>query len=160
MNPFEVLELPPKMDLDLGELERASLQRSRECHPDFHHDANPQKHAAVVARSADINDAYRALSDPWTRARILIERGQTGTIERSKDLCPMFLMEMMDQTETIAKATDEERASLREQLESRVTKSLEQLHALVIDKRWEEAAVLFHQSKYHRKAVGDLRNLP
>ncbi len=34
MNPFEALGLPPRLDLDMGELERVMREASLSCHPD------------------------------------------------------------------------------------------------------------------------------
>lgn len=71
-NHFQVLGLEPTYDLDAAELRRLYLQRSREIHPD-HHGETAENAGVSVHSSARLNEAFRVLRDPFSRAEYLLE---------------------------------------------------------------------------------------
>jgi molecular chaperone HscB len=70
---FACLGLPRKLNLATDALDRRFRALSREWHPDYFHNAAPDERRAALARSSYLNDAYRALRDPMTRAAYLLE---------------------------------------------------------------------------------------
>ena len=64
---FERLGLPRRFPLDLAELERNYLARSRDVHPD--HAGNDR---ASLEASAALNEAYAVVRDPFRRADYLL----------------------------------------------------------------------------------------
>lgn len=142
------------MDLSRDDLDERYHELSRVSHPD--HARGDVEQACAIQRSAAINDAYRALRDPWRRAEMLIVRADRDALERKKDLCPVFLMEAMDLAEQVADAAPERLPALREELEERCSSYLERLRSALSDQRIEDAAVLLHESRYCRKALRDL----
>lgn len=68
MNYYSIFELPPKFDLDLKELERRFYKESMRLHPD----RNPDLLNAAKL-TADLNEAYRTLRDPWLRAEYFLK---------------------------------------------------------------------------------------
>jgi len=97
---FERLGLPRRFAVDLGELERNYLARSREVHPDFHAGSTD----AVEDAAAALNEAYVTLRDPFRRAEHLLKwLGGPGASE-DKNLPPAFLMEMLELREEIESA--------------------------------------------------------
>lgn len=156
MNPFAVLGLEPRMDLPLNELEQAYLDLSRKTHPDAHPHATPEEQVQILSRSAEINDAYKLLKDPWRRAGAILELRSPGILEDTKTLDPDFLMEAMEQSEAVASCDEDGRPALLSRLEARVEESLQEITAAIDEGRDREAAVLLHQARYHRKAYQDL----
>lgn len=71
---FEVLGLEPRFDLDLGEAEASYKRLSRQVHPDRFATADPRARRASLARTVQLNDAWRTLRDPVRRAEYLLER--------------------------------------------------------------------------------------
>jgi len=82
-DPFALLGLPRRFDLEPADVERAYLARAASLHPDLVAGDDPTRD------SARLNDARRTLLDPEARARSLVG-GQTG-----KDLPEGFLEEVM-----------------------------------------------------------------
>ena len=119
-DPFAVLGLPARMDLDREELEAAYLRLSRESHPDFHRGGDEAERLAVLSRSAEVNDAYRTLRDPWRRAEALIASRDPQAMEKTKTLCPMFLMEAMEMREAVTEATGTDLDRLERELDAKV----------------------------------------
>lgn len=70
---FAVFGLPRKLDLDEGALQRDFYRLSREFHPDKFAQAAAAEQRAAMEKSSQLNDAYRALKDPITRTRHLLE---------------------------------------------------------------------------------------
>ena len=157
MDPFVVLGVPVTMDLDESDLERRYLELSRDSHPDHHGGASPEEQIAVLERSARLNDAYRQLRDPWRRAAKILELREPGVLDRNKQLCPIFLSEAMELSEEVFEATPETRDGLRAKVEAKIASDLASLHTWIEKGEWSEAATVLHQSRYHRKALDDLK---
>ncbi len=96
---FDVLGLEPEFDLDPVTLERAYLVRAAHAHPDR---AGGDPEASRL--SASINEARRLLSDPESRANVLLARLGGPSKEQEKSLPSGFLAEMMEVREDIESA--------------------------------------------------------
>ncbi len=155
-DPFAVFGLPRSLDVDERDLERRYLRLSRECHPDRHREQEVGDCLAVLQRSAEINDAWRVLRDPWLRAKALLERLQPGVLDQNKKLDPMFLADALELAEEAAFASGDAAAALRERLEATVQADLQTLRELVARGDLDAAARQVHASHYHRKALQDL----
>ena len=157
-DPFRELGLEPSFDIDPDALEAAYLRLSRETHPDHAAmaDLSPAELAERLGRAARVNDAFRTLSDPWRRARALIDRQDAEAFEASKKLDPMFLAEAMELAEEVADCTPEARPALRDRLEERIATDLEAIRAALAAGDVHAAATRLHQSRYHQKARADL----
>ncbi len=120
---FERLGLPRRFSVDLSELERNYLARSREVHPDFH-SGNID---AVEDASAALNDAYSTLREPFRRAEHLLKLLDGPSAKDDKSLPPAFLMEMLELREEVetAKGSPAEVARIEADLLAR-TNALEQ----------------------------------
>ena len=97
---FERLGLPRRFSVDLAELERNYLLRSREVHPDFH-SGNVD---AVEDAAATLNEAYATLREPFRRAEHLLGLLGGPSAPEDKSLPPAFLMEMLELREEIESA--------------------------------------------------------
>jgi molecular chaperone HscB len=84
LNFFQIFELSARFDLDEAELRRRYLRSSRAIHPD-HHGACPAAAALSLRTSARLNEAYRVLNDPLSRAEYLLELtgGKSSATDKS-----------------------------------------------------------------------------
>lgn len=155
-DPFTVFGLPRSLDLDERTLETRYLRLSRECHPDLHRATDTGDCIAVLQRSAEINDAWKVLRDPWQRARSLLELASPGVLERNKRLDPVFLGEALELAEEVASASGDRIAPLRSRLEAALAADYEALRQALAAKDHDAAARRMHMSHYHRKALQDL----
>ncbi len=156
MNPFAVLGLEPRMDLSAENLEQTYLSLSRVTHPDAHPDSTAEEQVQILSRSAEINDAYKVLKDPWRRARAILELREPRIMNETKQLDPAFLMEAMEQAEAVAGCEENDRPALLARLDAQVEECLAQITAAINKAHDREAAVLLHQARYHQKALQDL----
>jgi molecular chaperone HscB len=156
LDPFTVFGLPRTMDLDERTLERRYLRLSRECHPDLNRQQTSIDCVAVLQRSAEINDAWQLLRDPWKRAKTLIELQAPGALERNKKLDPMFLADALELAEEVAFASGSAVPVLRQRLEARLAADQEAVRKALTAGDFDAAARRFHESHYHRKALTDL----
>jgi molecular chaperone HscB len=69
---FSFLGLPRKLTLDLAELETKFRDLSRQLHPDYFYNASPSERLASLERSSYLNDAFRTLRNPASRAEYLL----------------------------------------------------------------------------------------
>src|SRR5947207_8975224 len=66
---FGFFGLPRKLRIDEQELEKSFYSLSRLFHPDYFMNASAEERQASIERSSMLNDAYRTLRDPVSRAK-------------------------------------------------------------------------------------------
>lgn len=114
---FEVLGVRAAFDVDLAALERRYKELSRQWHPDRFTRADAEDRRAALGRSVQLNQAWKTLRDPVTRAEYLLSLGgvevgsEEGTQRRiadgSKQKLPVpqeLLMEVMELREALLEA--------------------------------------------------------
>ena len=122
---FARLGLPRRFSIDAAELERKYLARSRAAHPDFHAGGPTADLAASQELSADLNQAYTALRDPFARAEHLLALLGGPSAADQKAMPAAFLMEMLEARERVEEATagnnacDSAKAELLSEFQSR-----------------------------------------
>ena len=155
-NPFEILGLPRRFHLNDEELETRYLELSREHHPDANPGTSGEAQIAVLRKSAEINDAYRTLCEPWSRVDALIQLNDADAMDATKTLCPMFLMEAMEMRESTQEAPIEALPALEQSVQAKIDQYFADVVARLDDGEVREAATLLHQSNYYRKALSIL----
>ena len=106
MDHFARLGLPAALDLDAGALDKAYFAGQRQWHPDRFVGKPPAERARASIEAAALNDAYRTLKDPLSRAVYLaglngvVLPGDGKTIDD-----PELLMEVMDAREELHEAS-------------------------------------------------------
>lgn len=153
---FAVFGVSHTLDLDEAQLEVRYLKLSRDCHPDHNRAQATDDCAAVLQRSAEINDAWNTLRDPWRRARALLEAASQGVLERNKKLDPMFLIDALELAEEVAFADSDKSAALSTKLQQALQADFNALKADVAAGNFDAAAKRVHQAHYHQKALSDL----
>src|SRR5580693_9980595 len=93
MTYYEALGLEPRLSLDADDLKKRFYERSRQWHPDRFSLAGPVEQQRALDMTALLNDAFRTLRDPVTRAEYFLK--QNG-IELSKEAPPELLEEVFE----------------------------------------------------------------
>jgi molecular chaperone HscB len=169
-NPFETLGLSPSFVLDRAELEQRQRELNRAMHPDRHAGKGSGERRQALSRSMDINQAYRTLRDPASRAEALFELLGVHELAERTIADPALLGEMLEQRELLDEARrDKDRERLhtlkvnmlerQEQIEAALGRAFEPLlaHEKAADpraKRGPEVDVaqrLFSELKYVRR---------
>ena len=70
---FRFFGLPRKLNIGANDLDQRFRGLSRQFHPDFFVNATPAERRASLERSSYLNDAYRTLKQPITRAEYLLQ---------------------------------------------------------------------------------------
>ncbi len=104
-DPFDILGIEPRFDLDRAAIQRAYLRKAAEHHPDHAQPSSAQPSsaqpdpAAGDAASARLNAAKAVLDDPEQRAGALLARLGGPAKEHDRTLPDGFLLEMMEARE-------------------------------------------------------------
>ena len=126
MDHFAQLGLPAALDLEAASLDRAYFALQRQWHPDRFVTKPPEERARASSEAASLNEAYRTLKDPLSRAFYMAELAGVEMPGDGKTIDdPELLMEAMEAREELhdaasadavdglaAKARDEMKASL------------------------------------------------
>jgi molecular chaperone HscB len=105
---FGVLGLPARYTIDLPAAENAYKELSRQVHPDRFATADPRARRAALARTVQLNQAWRTIKDPIQRAEYLLLRagidvgekksgaGEDGKGTHKVAAPPAFLLEILE----------------------------------------------------------------
>ena len=118
-NPFQILGLAPSFALDLGELEQRQRDLNRALHPDRHAGGAPAERRESLSRSMDVNQAYRSLRDPASRAEVLFELLGLHEVGERTVNDPALLSDMLEQRELLDEARREKDKSRLQALKQR-----------------------------------------
>jgi molecular chaperone HscB len=121
---FAMFELPRKLWIEMGGLEKKFLQLSWKLHPDNFVKASAEEREISLKRSSELNDAYRTLRDPVGRVEYLLAiEGARVEGKNKQQAPPELLEEVFELNESLdelreAKASGSDTAALKRQLES------------------------------------------
>ncbi|HTQ47343.1 MAG TPA: Fe-S protein assembly co-chaperone HscB [Polyangiaceae bacterium] len=102
MNPFAVLGIPARFDVDLASVEKQHRELSRALHPDRFAAATPSERQAALGKAVEVNEAWRIVRDTIRRAEaLLVLNGVDVTEEGSPTADLEFLNEMLEQREAL-----------------------------------------------------------
>lgn len=94
--------MPRRLDLNTGDLQKRFYELSRELHPDRFMRKSEREREYSLEASSILNDAYRALKNPVTRAEyVLKQEGFDIGEQRSKNVPPELLEEVFELNETL-----------------------------------------------------------
>ncbi len=102
---FDVFELPvDRLVVDLPQLEKRFLELSRKYHPDRFASKTSLENQMAHEYSSAVNNAYRTLREPVSRAKYVVERKLGSIEEKSAHVPPEmaeFFFEIHDVLDTI-----------------------------------------------------------
>jgi molecular chaperone HscB len=113
---FSLLGLPEVFDIDTAELRKRYLNLSRHAHPDFHVHEAQEVQSLHLQVSSSLNEAYRTLLDPASRAAYLLERLGGKSSADDKSVPDGFLGTMMMMQEELQEALEAESTDEIDQL--------------------------------------------
>jgi molecular chaperone HscB len=104
-DPFQILGVAPRFDLDFAAIEARHRELSRILHPDRHAGRPSSERRQALSSAIEVNEALRALKDPVRRAELLLaRRGVAFDAERAPPASPAFLMQVLEEREELAEA--------------------------------------------------------
>lgn len=155
-SPFARLGVdPPRFDVDERELERAWLARSRAVHPDRFARKSDQERRYAAEQTVALNDAWRAIRDPWDRASWLVKsRGiDTARLDQSLLVGLMEERERAEESDTGRQAVVADNAARFRALAAALPALLVQLDDVASLKR---AGRVLAEMKTRARLVADL----
>lgn len=96
MTLFDRMGLPLQYAIDSMLLEKNYLERSRLIHPDYHQESSTSQQQASTAMSAELNESYSILKDPFRRADYLQRVLGGPTANQVGEMPADFLDEMLE----------------------------------------------------------------
>lgn len=168
---YTLFGIDRKLALDLEELQRRFYSLSREWHPDRFARASAAERASAERKSAALNDAWRTLRDPVSRAELVLkDAGYPIGEQRGKDVPADLLEEVFALNMALEEARDGDSAARGEVAEA-LTRFEDLLAALDAERdalfaaydaapaqeRLAELRGLLNKRKYLQNLVRDAR---
>jgi molecular chaperone HscB len=159
---FELFGLPPAFAVDEIRLERAYREIQSRVHPDRFAHAGDAERRASLQWTTRVNEAYRTLRNPVSRAsHLLALNGVDVAFETNTAMPADFLAEQMELREALGEATQARDAAALEALEKRIaadSRDIEQQLAARIDEErdYARAADLVRELKFLEKLEAEI----
>jgi molecular chaperone HscB len=155
-NYFELFGLAPRFTIDLHNLEMSFRRLQSELHPDRHVSHSEAERRMALQLSTTVNDGYRALRHPASRAQCLIGLAGKSEADASAAVSPAFLMAQMEWREAIEEACAASDVSALEALSRRLRHKVgthEKELAVVLDEQgnFEVAAQRVNELRFYEK---------
>jgi molecular chaperone HscB len=121
---FALFEMPRKLWIEMGGLEKKFLQLCWKLHPDNFVNATERERELSLEKSSQLNDAYRVLRDPVSRVEYLLGiEGMRKEGEHKQQAPPELLEEVFELNESLdelreAKSSGGDLAALKSRLEA------------------------------------------
>lgn len=164
LDPFKTLGMEPRLEVDWGVLESRFRSLSRALHPDRYVGRPPSERREALERAIEVNEAFRILRDPVTRAEAMLNLYGVSFDERHvPNQEPNFLMEMMETRERLARAVAARDGAaldrLRDEAQTASSKTLAELATLLDAERsgFEQGELDTAGQKQALTLVGKLR---
>jgi molecular chaperone HscB len=104
-SPFELLGVPALFALDERELEKRHRDLSRALHPDRYAGRPSSERREALSRAISVNEAFRQLRDPISRAEALLSQLGSEVSETNQPKPdPALLMQVMEEREALSAA--------------------------------------------------------
>lgn len=135
-DPFQTLGVPRRFRLDLRQLEQRHRDLSRALHPDRFAQASPAERRLAIEKAAAINDAFRTLKNPQTRAAALLAAAGRPLDEhtRADPALLATVMELREQLDEVRTTHDRDSlVQLRTTIEAHIAEG-ENIIAEVFDR--------------------------
>lgn len=141
---FALLGMPRRYDLDRTKLDSAYREVVAQVHPDRFAQATDAERRAAMQWTTRINEAYRVLSEPLTRAVYLLELlGRPALFERDTAVNPEFLEEQIEWREALEVARRNRDRDALEDLQTRLNEEMDHVQqrlATLFDRAMNDAA--------------------
>ena len=126
-DPFKLLGLPARFDLDDADIESASVRLCAQLHPDRITGTDAEE---TVRKAAMANQAAATLMDPESRANILLRLHGGAAPDEDKSLPDGFLVEMMTMRQDMEQALQEPGDAARTRLQD---EAAHRRHELIVE---------------------------
>jgi molecular chaperone HscB len=159
MRFYEAFGLEPALTLDAEDLKKRFYERSRQWHPDRFSRASAVEQDKALEMTAVLNDAFRTLRDPVSRAEYFLkEKG----FELSKEAPPELLEEVFELNMALEELRDGDESTLPQLIEARkrfvgMRDSIDQSLTTTTD--LEEVRALLNRRRYIRNLIRDVENV-
>ena len=147
-SPFEIFNLKPEFTINQSELEQQYIALQSRYHPDKHIGKTPEEMAEATVNASLINNAYKTLTNPLTRAGLLVGEAE------SQD--PQILMEAMELRESIESAKDLN--LILEEVNNKITTLEDRFDAAFKQGKQAQLNKLYLQMQYLYKAKIEIKN--
>lgn len=162
MDPFATFGLNATFDLEIPEIERRYRDLQRTLHPDRFVSAPSSERQAALRKAVEVNEAYRTLRDPLSRARaLLVLRGHALSSDAKAD--PAFLMEIMERREALSDARAKRDLASAQRLANEVrddeARAYRRLTELFSDGTSGEIAGELSKLQYFRRFLSEIEDV-
>ena len=160
MRFYDALELrPPKLGLDSADLQQRFYRLSRQWHPDRFSRAPAAEQEKALEMTAVLNDAFRTLRDPISRAEYFLkEKG----IELSKEAPPELLEEVFELNMALEELRDGDESTKPQLIEAKnrfISMRDEIDHSLPTTSDLEQVRALLNRRRYIRNLIKEVENV-
>lgn len=169
MKFYDAFGLEPALSLDSEDLKKRFYDRSRQWHPDRFSRSSPAEQETALEMTAILNDAFRTLRDPVTRAEYFLKE---NGIELSKEAPPELLEEVFELNMALEELRDGDDSArpqlteahdrfvaMRDRIDSEVSVAGAQYDQSRDKAKLDEIRALLNRRRYIRNLIREVENV-
>ncbi len=160
VDPFALLGVPAQFDLDLQAAESRYRELTRALHPDRHAQADAPTRQSALSRSIDVNTAWRAVRDPFSRCEALAARLGVQLDEHGRSTPDTWLMGMLELREQLEDAHAQKDRATVDAIRAQATAAISSLFgafaSAAASEQRTEVALLLARLRYLRRLQEDV----
>lgn len=132
-SPYQILGYDTEhMRVDLADLEKRLFELSKKFHPDRFASKSPREVQLSHDWSSAINNAYRTLKSPLSRAKYFVER-ELGSLEEKSSKVPMDMADLFFETQDALDVIRESNGDAPEDTRKQVRQAEQELRGKIVD---------------------------
>jgi molecular chaperone HscB len=160
---YTLFDLEPRFALAVGQLERAYHAMAARVHPDRYVQAPAAERIQALAAATQVNEAYRTLRKPVSRARHLLGLRGLDVTDARAGMATDFLLEQMEWRDWLGEAqasrSSKALSELMTVVQARATALLARLETQLDAERDDQAAMQsVNQLMFIEKLLADVDN--
>jgi molecular chaperone HscB len=170
LDHFAFFDLPRTLKLDEAQLEADYFALSRRFHPDFFVTKSSEQQMLSLEKTSALNNAYRVLRDPISRAEYLVELetgvafGESGEARQVPTELLVEVMEIRERLMEYHGGSVEERIALRPQIEAdrdwaRTQQEETDVALASIADKWDETSAASEYAEHRALLIAELKDL-
>lgn len=106
MNDFELFDIPIQLKPDAASLSKKFYALSRQYHPDYTANADPNTQADALEKSSQLNKAWKTFQNPDATIKYVLQLKGLLEEEEKYELPPDFLLEVLEINEQLMDAKE------------------------------------------------------
>ncbi|XP_022857807.1 iron-sulfur cluster co-chaperone protein HscB, mitochondrial-like [Olea europaea var. sylvestris] len=154
---YQILGVERKFNIEVAELEGKYKDWQKKLHPDLVHSKSQREREYAAEQSARVNDAYRTLTDPLSRAIYILKLENVVVNEEERITDPELLAEILELREAVEEAKGTPALNqIKVQIQEKMQYWCNSFEDAFLNKKYDDAIGSIERITYYKRAKEEI----